>query len=92
MVNVLILKRMLQRSIKPFTTDPLCSYPDHSTVLYIYPWGQKKLTLYLSSLVEFVLPIELDSPIDTDANDFEAHAVAFIAPSCKFPRFEGYSL
>jgi hypothetical protein len=37
MVNVLILRRMLQRSIKPFTTDPWCSYPDHSTVLYIYP-------------------------------------------------------
>jgi len=76
------------------TTDSWCSYPDHSTVLYIYPCGQKEVTVHLSSLVEFVLPMALGSPIDTDANDFEAQAVAFIAPSCKFPRFEleGYSL
>ena len=54
----------------------------------------KKVTLHLSSLVEFVLPIALGSPIETDANDLEAQAVAFIAPSCRFPRFEfeGYSL
>jgi hypothetical protein len=73
-----------------YNSSVVCSYPDHSTVLYIYPWGQKKkVTLYLSSLAEFVLPIALDSPIDTDANDFKAHAVAIIAPSCKFPSFEG---
>ena len=56
------------------TTDSWYLYPDHSTVLYIYPCGQKEVTVHLSSLVEFVLPMALGSPIDTDANDFEAQA------------------
>lgn len=94
-MDVFILRR-IQRVIQPL--QQILGLGVHILIALLYctyiPVDKKGYTLHLSSLVEFVLPIALGSPIETDANDLEAQAVAFIAPSCKFPRFEleGYSL
>ena len=77
----------LQQLAKPVTTDSWCSYPDHSTVHFISE--NKKVYTSPQFFMEFVLPTVLGSLMDTDANDLDAPAVAFLALPANYLALNG---